>query len=138
MSPIWTTQIAKVENNDTDLVRSHIQCPQFSLQQNVSHVFSMNSWSNLTPNAMAVLESAHHEDSETPPTYVIRVRRQGSISKEKVIEEKSIFEMLSIVFNIFKFIQKIWETSFCKLICGYCIRLLCFQDLSCFCPNIQQ
>ena len=33
---------------------------------------------------MTVLESAHHEDSETPPTYVIRIRRQGSISKEKV------------------------------------------------------
>ena len=28
----------------------HIQYPWISLQQDVSHVFSMNSWSNLSPN----------------------------------------------------------------------------------------
>ena len=56
---------------------------------------------------MEVLESAHREDSKTPPTCLIwsfgwdiQGRRQGSISKQKVVKEQSFFEMLSIVFSL--------------------------------------
>ena len=50
------------------------------------------------------MESAHHEDFETPPTYLtyldIQGGRQDSISKEKLFEKKLIFEMKSIVSNL--------------------------------------
>ena len=53
---------------------------------------------------MIVLESAHHEDSETTPTCLIwwssdwdiQGRRKGSISKEKVINWREVNSLNAI------------------------------------------